>query len=80
MAAGTNVTPPDDGTPPPGLAKIVANNGRRLALIEWKLGMVTDDTLDDLTEQEAAQISGMTTEERVKERAREANEAEKLGG
>lgn len=74
MDARADVKPQDggteDGTPPPGLPQIVAALARRVALLEWKLSMVTDATLDDLTEAEASAISGETTEERKKRRGR----------
>lgn len=64
MDARTDIGGAVDGSPPPGLAEIVANNARRIALIEWRLGMVTDATLDDLTEEEAYAISGESKQER----------------
>lgn len=59
-----------DGRPPPGLVMIVQTLARRVSLIEWRLSMVTDATLDDLTEQEAYAISGETKEEREERRGR----------
>lgn len=68
--------------PEPHVTAAVRGLAHRVALLELALGRVTDETLDDLTDDEVVALTGGVTREQEKERRRpqreerEAREAE----